>query len=124
MSMQEWSGEGFFEWRSTGNNYSSRKRARIPMILEDGRIDHVLSDICIIYWHETGQLIQEPGEIPEDALQMICEVNAHGDPHGSHSTYSFLEPGLELKRTENNVMSKIEHGKGSKPFFPRSATLL
>ena len=98
--------------------------ARIPMILEDGRIDHVLSDICIIYWHETGQLIQEPGEIPEDALQMICEVNAHGDPHGSHSTYSLLEPGLELKRSENNVMVKIEHGKGSKPFFPKSAALL
>ena len=93
--------------------------ARVPLILEDGRIDHQLSDICILYWNPSDDGIQQAGHISEETLELICEVNAHGDPHGSHSTYPVLEPGLEHKRAENNVMWKIETGKGLTPMFER-----
>ena len=94
--------------------------ARVPLILEDGRIDHQLSDICILYWNPSEDGMQQAGHIPEETLELICEVNAHGDPHGSHSPYPTLEPGLEHKRAENNVMWRIETGKGLTPMFERA----
>ena len=93
--------------------------ARVPLILEDGRIDHQLSDICLIYWVPSDGM-QQTGHIPDETLEIICEVNAHGDPHGSHSEYPVLEPGLEHKRAENNVMWRIESGKGLTPLYGRA----
>ena len=95
--------------------------ARTPLILEDGRILHDINDTCIIYWTLTDKAIQEPGDVGFEALQGICEVNAHGDTHGSHATLTLLEPGLELKRAENNVLVKIAMSKGGKPMFERGA---